>query len=666
MRESPLSSPPVRPRVVSQLTGEQLLLEDALEPVLERADAGAVCIFGPAGSGKSSALRSLRPRLPKRLIVELLDEPDPAAVAELAERMVVIYAAPEPFRMSHLAKLGLAPWGEDEAIEYLLAVHRERCASVVRRLRASGERTRLDSPRLWTLCLDRMAEDEIVPDVDAALRRHLDQRLSIPLRLRAREICFAKASREETPGVDEVLLWGHRGFFGFLMGGGLSAEDVKVIRDPRVRRLLAAEQLVDPDNGSVFLEGLSTPLEQPLLRVAGELLRGKRSAMAALESAIEGLPLLQPMGSSLLLAARPQWRPRDLGKIRRLRGARLRGAMWRELRLPNADFSHADLSNSSLVRASLDGASFASAHLRHAALSDASVRQINASHADLSGADLSRVSAEHGFFIHATLEGTNFEGAFLPGSRFLGANLKGARFCRADLKNAIFHMQAPFDDWIASFGSLEEMMRVYLKTKGRQVGDSPFRKTVFSEVDFSGADLTEATLQASDLRTAAFSGAVLTGANLRNSRLEGVEIPGARFERARLSNADLTGSVMPGASFHQANLGAARLAEIDWEKADLRDADLRRSTFHLGTSRSGLVFGSPSEGTRNGFYTDDFGDQSYRAPEEIRVANLRGADLRGALLEGTDFYLVDLREAVYSADQEAHFRRCGAILETRV
>lgn len=56
----------------------------------------------------------------------------------------------------------------------------------------------------------------------------------------------------------------------------------------------------------------------------------------------------------------------------------------------------------------------------------------------------------------------------------------------------------------------------------------------------------------------------------------------------------------------------------------------------------------------------------YRPVEEIRKANLRGADLRGANVENTDFYLVDLRDAKYDAEQEAQFRRCGAILKTRV
>ncbi len=110
-------------------------------------------------------------------------------------------------------------------------------------------------------------------------------------------------------------------------------------------------------------------------------------------------------------------------------------------------------------------------------------------------------------------------------------------------------------------------------------------------------------------------------------------------------------------------LHGAAMADIDWEQADLRNANLRGCVFHMGSSRSGLV-GSPlaSEGSRTGFYTDEYDQQSFRPPEEIRKANLRGADLRGASLRETDFYLVDLRDAKYSRSQSEHFRRSGAIL----
>ena len=78
--------------------------------------------------------------------------------------------------------------------------------------------------------------------------------------------------------------------------------------------------------------------------------------------------------------------------------------------------------------------------------------------------------------------------------------------------------------------------------------------------------------------------------------------------------------------------------------------------------------GSPiaCEGSRTGFYTDDYHDQDVKPAEEIRKANLRGADLRGAKIEGVDFYLVDLRDAKYTQDQAEHFRHCRAILEDRV
>ena len=128
----------------------------------------------------------------------------------------------------------------------------------------------------------------------------------------------------------------------------------------------------------------------------------------------------------------------------------------------------------------------------------------------------------------------------------------------------------------------------------------------------------------------------------------------------------LTGCRMPRARLRGAFLQGARLADIDWEGADLRRANMRNCTFHLGSSRSGLV-GSPiaSEGSRTGFYGDEFDQQSYRPPEEIRKANLCGTDLRDAHLEGTDFYLVDLRGAQYSHEQFEYLRRCGAILFDR-
>ena len=104
--------------------------------------------------------------------------------------------------------------------------------------------------------------------------------------------------------------------------------------------------------------------------------------------------------------------------------------------------------------------------------------------------------------------------------------------------------------------------------------------------------------------------------------------------------------------FVGADLRDARLAEIDWPGACLRDANLQGVNFHLGSTRSGMIDSPiPCEGSRTGFYTDDFLDRDVKPAEEIRKANLRGADLRGANIRDVDFYLVNLRDARYTADQ---------------
>ena len=80
-------------------------------------------------------------------------------------------------------------------------------------------------------------------------------------------------------------------------------------------------------------------------------------------------------------------------------------------------------------------------------------------------------------------------------------------------------------------------------------------------------------------------------------------------------------------------------------------------------TRCGIVGSTyPSHGTRTGFYTDDYDDQHYRRPEDIRKASLQGCDLRGALVFDADFYLVDLRDAKYDEAQKKHFQSFGAIL----
>jgi uncharacterized protein YjbI with pentapeptide repeats len=140
-------------------------------------------------------------------------------------------------------------------------------------------------------------------------------------------------------------------------------------------------------------------------------------------------------------------------------------------------------------------------------------------------------------------------------------------------------------------------------------------------------------------------------------------------QRFAAPNASFVHSDLTGSRWRQANLAGALfhwagLADVDWEGADLRSCDFRWSTFHLGNSRSGIVDSTiASEGTRTCFYTDESLEEHFRAPEEVRKANLRNCDLRGAHVEGTDFYLVDVRGARLEPAQRRWLQRCRAILD---
>ena len=193
-------------------------------------------------------------------------------------------------------------------------------------------------------------------------------------------------------------------------------------------------------------------------------------------------------------------------------------------------------------------------------------------------------------------------------------------------------------------------------------------RTQLEGADFTGANLTEAVLVGALSPWGDLDGCLLRRAKAGPLRSGRVDPARRRFHGGYFRGALLTGTSMPGAHFEPTPTCVTHgLADIDWEGADLRGADLRGATFHMGSSRSGLV-GSPiaCEGSKTGFYTDDYDEQTYKAPEEIRKANLCGADLRGANIEGVDFYLVDLRSAQFDDDQEKHLRRCGAILGTRL
>ncbi|MHC5114799.1 MAG: pentapeptide repeat-containing protein [Planctomycetota bacterium] len=254
--------------------------------------------------------------------------------------------------------------------------------------------------------------------------------------------------------------------------------------------------------------------------------------------------------------------------------------------------------------------------------------------------------------IAAQMMRVNLSGANLRSANLSASNLAMARLRGADLT------EARLDD-----GRLDHASCGGAIFRGADLSRASLLGAMIEDADLRGARLDGAVLDGLRLRVAAFEGASFRGASLSGCDLEHVAWPGAAMESARLPGALLTGAALPAADLRDANLSTTGLADVNLERADLRGANFRHASFHMGSSRSGLV-DSPiaCEGSRTGYYTDESLEQSFRAPEEIRKANLRGADLRGAELLEVDLYLVDLRGAKLDPHQLAHARRCRAIL----
>jgi uncharacterized protein YjbI with pentapeptide repeats len=600
-------------------------LEDEILTLAKGGRKGAIRIAGPAGSGKSTALRHLAAVLPPIHRLSFLDGADRQQLDFASARGVLVYAGEQSASSKHLATLNLALWGDDEWIEYLLPLGNAVCGSVMKRLRASTETHLLSgSPELWQVVLDRMAEDESLTSPRRALQLELNDRLpgGSPgecLRAGCLSVMLTRPPKSPLDLPDQPL-----------RTDDLDLRLRRLLRHRLPQRILAAERILEVlrcDQGYRFL-ALRFPRD--LVDETVLLLASRPEAVERLKSfEKEGPQIYQPTVVSLLLSLDKTWMPRNRLHAK-LSGAYLDGAQWAGISLVSAnlegvDFSHADLTSAALEEANARNARLAGASLRFARFQHG-----HAEGAHLRRAGLGSINAGWAFFNSADLSGADLSDADLQHACLLNAKLVRASLVRANLSQADL-----------------------------QCAD-------LRGADFSDANLERAILTRLKLSLADFSRARLSGAILRWCNLEGMELPGALFENAILESALLTGSRMVGANFRNASLRKAGLAEVNWENVDLRGADLRGATFHMGTSRSGLVH-SPiaCEGSRTGFYTDDFNEQDFKPPEEIRKANLRGADLRGAKLDNTDFYLVDLRDARYDADQAEHLRRCGAILDDR-
>jgi uncharacterized protein YjbI with pentapeptide repeats len=588
-------------------------------------------IIGGPGSGKTSALRHLASVLadwfPPSNALDFIFLDEPRSIEEtllLAKKGQVILTYPSLSEVECWPTLQISSWEEDDLLEYLRSRYPARCGDILAALRQTRDAEKLEGiPELWTMTLDYLATHDVrVVPVLAALRlafldkvrdeKHLQFALKAGL---AHELKMSKLIKSYT----ETL-------------SVLAPEVLSLLRHVPMRQVLAVEASAgDLDAGAKCLY-LADRLARPVLQLLAERISELPKALAQVKNFLtQKVTSVQPTAASIQHQLDRQWLRKfpvtESIPLPEMTGSYLDHANWPEVNLAGAKLSMADLSFANLEGASLEEATAWRTTFHAAKLARVQMNGFAADEAVFSQADLQGVRA-----VAAKLNHTVFQRAKLDDALFHRSELRQADFTGASLVKASFT-------------------------------ESIFDKAILADTDCTDANFSLAQLAGTDFRSARINGAVWHYAQLTDGNFEGLSATRANFSDADLTNALFTDTALPHANFSGADLRGAGLANIDWEEANLNGADLRGASFHLGSSRSGLV-GSPiaREGSMTGFYTDDYSEQEFKSPEEIRKANLRGADLRGANIEGVDFYLVDLREALYDPEQADQFRASGAIL----
>src|SRR5262245_8692658 len=351
---------PVRPRVISPVSGETLLLEDEIQAHLERGVRGMVWISGGPGSGKTTALAHLMAVLPPLSHATLHDD-----WFELYEeqKLVLGCGIPGTAPKDALVVFEMAPWGEDELIEYLLATHHEHCAALMAKCKASdGKELLSGSPELWRGVLDLLADDDTIPTVKDALRQLFDLRLTDPAtRERVSSWCLGvyqafAATKSDSRLLGATLGWKYGDDWSSTQWGPL-------LWHAGVMLLLAAERFAAELRSNEPCPFLEYAFARDVIEETAALIRHDGRVLERLKvTMVPSRRQSQPTAASLLHSARVGWRPEPLAisglrrllsrsKVSSLRlsGAFLQRATWPEIILSGADLANVDLSSADLM-----------------------------------------------------------------------------------------------------------------------------------------------------------------------------------------------------------------------------------------------------------------------------------------------------------------------------
>ncbi len=311
-------------------------------------------------------------------------------------------------------------------------------------------------------------------------------------------------------------------------------------------------------------------------------------------------------------------------------------------------------------------------NLRHAQLEkvhwiDATVKSLDASHSKFDHGLFERCRIENWNALECSLHSVSFRNCDLPRFKLENSSIAQSEFERCDLSGC--------------------------DMTNTELNDVRMTDCEMSHGWFPSCKMTDVTIQRSNLTCSwAFipcstespfaiarsmaqtgrestSGTVSWRAYRLRSELGAFEFRGTRPVWLPFCQRQDGGLFDDGDSPTKCQLGRSSIAFCKtWLRrlggCNLRNADLSGCLFHLGGSRDGLV-GSPypSHGTRTGFYRDDLEELVFKDAEEVCRARIVHCDLTGANIQNIDFYLVDLRGSIVSADQRDQILSTGGIID---
>lgn len=298
-----------------------------------------------------------------------------------------------------------------------------------------------------------------------------------------------------------------------------------------------------------------------------------------------------------------RWVAEHLAARQPLKGFDLTGADLREFDLRGANLDGAMMEAVCLDGVDLSGASAKGTVFAHASLVNARVDDCNFSAANLGKANFASSSACRAVFTRAILWEADFTQAVLRGARFVEAEVMYIKLAGADLSEAVLDELLLYQTDLSqarlngasingtqflenkmaatNFASARGHGAVFLKMHGEdlcfdgadltgamfvqepKLARASMRGAKLTKVFAHGADFTGADLSQANLDACEFGYSTLQGANLRGALARGAGLRFADLSQAQVVGADLRGALLANAKLHGARFDASSLFMAD-------------------------------------------------------------------------------------------------------